>query len=675
MQPIVIFSLIVALLLSVSIAYFQYYFKEKSTHKSTVILLSLRTLSVFLLLALLINPKIEKTLITNEKPILSLITDNSKSIAFFNETQTVNSILENLTSNSKLTEKFFLQKSQFGKQFQITDSLSFAESETNIYEAISQNNQLNTNKIAPIILMTDGNQTIGSDYEFLNSKKPIYPIILGDTTHYADVKIVQINNNSYSFLNNQFPVEVLLTYEGKENVTNEFKITSQGKTIFREKVSFSAQKKSAIISTNITSTEKGVHFYTASIEKMANEKNVENNRKSFSVEVIDEQTKVLIISSILHPDLGALKKSIESNKQRSVTISLAEDVKFQVNDFQLIILYQVTNRFKKIVEDIRKIKSPYFFISGANTDWNFVNNQPFGFTKRAINQTENYTALYNDSYANFLQPNIGFADFPPLKDAFGEVIFNKEYQTMLFQSINGIQTTAPLLATADVDEQKIATLFGEGLWRWRAESFFKSNTFEDFDAFIGNLVGYLASNKKRSRLEVRPENLYPANATINISAFYADNTYKFDPRASLEITLVHETTKEVLKFPFSLVSNSYQVRFENLASGTYDFEVTVLGQNLTKKGRFVITDYEIEAQFSRANVEKLQKLAVNSGGKLYYKDQLNELINDLSENDSFYTIQKSTTKQENLLDWPWILFVIIVLFTSEWFIRKYMGKI
>lgn len=664
-----------ALLLSFSIAYFQYYFREKNTHKITIFLLVLRALSFFLILILLINPTIENEVYTNEKPILSLLIDDSRSIDFFKESKNVSDLVAKFNSNASINKKFSQNQFQFGKGLDVLDSLTFQDNETNIYNGISEVQKQNAYKIAPIILITDGNQTIGSDYEFLNSKQPIYPMIVGDTTQYSDIKIGQLNVNKYSFFNNQFPVEVLLNYEGKEKIMTEFKIMSEGKTIFRENISFTAQKNTVTISTKINSNSLGVNFYEASIQKIENEKNIKNNIKSFFVEVINEQTKVLILSSILHPDLGVLKKSIESNKQRSATISLINDFKNRIDDFQLVVLYQVTNQFKQILAEINTKKTPFLFISGAKTDWNFVNNQQLGFKKRAINQTENYGAKNNEVFMMFQQNNIGFDNFPPLKDFFGELIIEREHQVLLFQNINGIQTSNPLLATFNTDNHKFATLFGEGIWKWRSASFLNNNSFEDFDAFIGNLVAYLASTKKRNRLEVSTESLFPANSTINISAFYADSNYKFDPRASLEITIKNTDTNEIIKFPFSLVNNAYQVTIENLNSGKYEYQVAVLGQNIFKKGRFVVTDYQIEEQFSRANVEKLTKLASNSGGKVFFVKQSEDLIDELLENESYYTVQKSSKKQQSLLDWKWILFLMITFLSVEWFIRKYIGKI
>ena len=134
-------------------------------------------------------------------------------------------------------------------------------------------------------------------------------------------------------------------------------------------------------------------------------------------------------------------------------------------------------------------------------------------------------------------------------------------------------------------------------------------------------------------------------------------------------------TKKKVKVPFSIVNNSFQTKIADLSSGNYEYKVTVLEQNISETGRFIITEFEIENQFTSANVEKLKKLANNSGGKLFYVDQIDELTSELIKNQTFYTIQESTVKPQNLINWRWILFLVISLFTLEWFIRKYYGKI
>ena len=627
------------------------------------------------MLLLLINPTINQITLQNIKPTLSLLIDDSQSISFFNEQESVKNLTTKFINDSEINKKFDIKELLFKSDVRVKDSFSFKGSNTNIYKALEQVNNLYKEAISPVVLLSDGNQTIGNDYNFVNSSQNIYPVVLGDTTKYKDLKISQLNVNKYSYIKNKFPLEILMNYEGKQAVNSKLYIYKNGKVVFSKRLKFTDKDNSKSITTNLLSSEKGLQYYTATIQKIDGEKNTKNNTKNFSVEVIDEQTKVLLLTSVLHPDIGAIKKAIESNKQRSVVVFTIDKFKGQLIDYQLVVLFGVNNKFKNSINEIKKQNSNFILVSGPNSDWSFINQQQLGFQKNAINQTENYGAILNKGFLTFSQKDIGFNQFPPLLDKFGEVVVSKEYQTLLSQNINGLETKQPLLATFEENNQKTAVLFGEGIWKWRANSFLSTNSFQDFDMFIGNLVQYLASNKKRDRLEVKTERLFPANSKVIFNAFYTDQNFKFDNRASLEVTITNTKTQEVLKFPFSLINNSYQTEIENLPSGDYQYKVAVQGQNINQYGKFKITDFLIEEQFTRANTEKLLNLADRTGGKMYYKDQFEDLKKELLTNTSYYTIQKSTTKEKNLIDWKWILFIVVALFSAEWFIRKYHGKI
>lgn len=661
--------------MSILIAYFQYCYKNTQKAKVNILLFVLRTLSLFLLGLLLINPTIKKQEIENIKPILSILVDNSQSIRYFQQQISAHQTLQKIKRSTRINEKFNVQLFSFGTSLHVLDSLSFNEYHTNISDAINSVNELHKNDTGTLLMLTDGNQTMGNDYEFTRSNQPIFPIVLGDTTQYKDLKINQLNVNKYSYIKNKFPVEALVVYEGKKEVTTQFSIYNKGKRIFSKKVSFSPENKSQTIVANLRATKEGQNYFTASIRKLPDEKNSKNNTKNFSVEVINEQTKVLIVSSVLHPDLGALKKAIERNKQRTVDLTMIDNFKGQLEDYQLVILYQPTNQFAKIITALKQQNSNYWLVSGLKTDWNFLNKQQLGFARKAINQTENYTAKYNAGFLTFLQKDIGFNQFSPLEDSFGEVVLSKPHQTLLYQNINGIETNQPLVSTFEQNNQKSAILFGEGIWKWRASSFLNDNSFQDFDEFIGNIVQYLASNKKRNRLEVQSENLYPSNSIVRIAAFYTDKNFQFDDRASLELRITNLATKQEKKLPFSLVNASYQVEVENLSAGEYSYKVSVSGQSISSYGKFKISDFKIEEQFTNANFQKLTKLSDKTGGKLYFPDKIEAVLEDLMNNTSFFTTQKSTIKEQNLIDWKWILYFIIGLLSAEWFIRKYYGKI
>jgi len=627
---------------------------------------------LFLIGLLLINPKIKSTKTEDIKPELSFLIDNSLSTKYFKEEATVHKLIQQVEEHKDLKDKFNINFFSFGEKVNVLDSLSFEETQTNITKGIETVNSVQKNKIGAMVLVSDGNQTIGSDYEFVKSKQPVYPLVIGDTTQFQDLKISQLNVNKYSYVNNKFPVEALLFYDGEEAVESVFTILQDGKKVFSQKVSFSANEKTKTITTNLKASKEGVQYFSASVRKILNEKNTKNNNKSFAVEVIDEQTKILLLSSVLHPDLGAFKKAIESNKQRKVTISLLKDFKNQLSEFQLVMFLYPNISFKKVMTER---KSNFMLVTGTKTDWKFINSLKLGLKKYSISKTESYGALYNPDFATFIQKDIQFGDFPPLKDKFGEVSIEGEHQNLLYQKIKGIETQQPLITTFENNDKKWTAILGEGIWKWRATSFLEETSFESFDAFIGGLVKYTISNKKRDRLEVNINKIYPANSIIDVVALYLDKNYQFDNRANLQLTLINTETKAKKTIPFSLINNSYKLSLEGISSGNYSYKVSVEGENITQSGRFKITDYQIEEQFTNANTVKLKQVALKSKGTVFYKDETEKLLAELVQNKSYYKTQKLKEKEENLINWEWILFIIIGLLAIEWFVRKYRGKI
>ena len=665
----------IAFVLSGSLGYYQYYYRVKKLTKVSFLLVIIRSLVFFLLMLVLLNPSITKESIINQKAKLSVLVDNSSSITFFKKDSLVHAILQNFKTHKKLNKRFDINYYSFGNLFQQSDSFSFDENQTDISMPLERISKIQKNASNAIVLLSDGNQTIGNDYQYTSIKDPVFPVVIGDTTKFQDVKIAQINVNRYSFINNQFPVESILQYEGTQTIKLRYSLENNGKIIFSERINFSEKNNSHILKTFIKASKEGTNFFTSKIEYLENEKNVVNNSKNFSVEVIDKQSEILIVSSFYHPDLGALKKAIESDKQRKVTIRIVDNKNIQLNNYQLVVLYQPNNKFNIIIDQLNSNKSSFMLITGSKTDWLFLNNKSLGINKKNINQLENYSARFYNGFLNFSQKNIGFENFPPLIDYYGETTVSIPHQTLLYQSINGFSSQNPLLATANHNNQKKVFLFGEGIWKWRSSSFLKNDSFQYFDEFIGNLVQYASNKKIRNRLDLDITSFYNANSSIQIGAFYVDENYQFDDRATILFTIKNKNSKKKQTFPFSLSGSSYQLELTSLEAGEYEYTIEVDGRNISKKGTFKVNEFLVEEQFTNANSYKLELLAQKTAGKLYFEDKYRLVIDDLTNDTRFSTIQKSKKTIDKLVNWQWLMLLIIGLLSLEWFIRKYIGKI
>jgi hypothetical protein len=665
-----ILYIILAGVLSIALAVFMYGYKSKQTGLLRWVFGMLRFITLFSILLLIINPKFKSETYTIEKPKLPVLVDNSASVGELDQKENVSALIQKLKEDRELNDKFDVSYYSFGSDFRESDSLSFDEKNTNISKALSSANELFKTQTAPTIVITDGNQTLGNDYEFSSAtfKNPIYPVILGDSIKYTDLKIEQLNTNRYAFLKNQFPVEVILTYGGTKPINSEFIVSQGAATVYRTNVSFSENETSKTLNFTLPANSVGLQKYTAQILPLADEKNKTNNTKQFAVEVIDQATNVLVVSKITHPDLGALKKAITTNERRTITFKKPTEAVSSVNEHQLVILYQPDRSFAAVFTEIEKLNKNAWVISGLHTDWYFLNGAQDNFNKEASNQSDDIQAELNSNYGTFAVEDIGFESFPPLHTEFGALTISVPNEVMLEQTVSGISNGNPLLATMEINGKRDAIWDGEGFWRWRASSFLQTESFQGFDDFIGNLVQYLASNKRRSRLEVTSETFYYNNNPIKISAQYFDKNYVFDGRASLNITVKNAETEKQTTFPMLLRNNS-------LTAGEYTYRVSVANEAVSSSGNFTILDFNVEQQFLNADVSKLRRVAQNTQGKAYFVTQSDSLINALIADTTYQNIERSEQKVVPLIDWKYLLALIVLALAAEWFIRKYNGLI
>jgi len=259
MQTETLIYIILAGIIALLLALFQYFNKKKSMSKLNMLFSFLRFITFYAVLLLIINPNFTQLSISVEKPNLVVAIDNSSSIKYLNHENEVFELIDRLKANSKLKDRFNVNIYTFGKNLKDSDSITFTENQTNIAEAFKQLTQVYNNSISPTLLITDGNQTYGNDYEMTskNYKQAIFPVILGDTITYIDLKIQQLNVNKYAFLKNKFPVEVILVYNGNKAVRSKFQVKSGKNVIYSQSISFSKENNSKIINFTLPANQVG----------------------------------------------------------------------------------------------------------------------------------------------------------------------------------------------------------------------------------------------------------------------------------------------------------------------------------------------------------------------------------------------------------------------------------
>ncbi|CAM4237057.1 hypothetical protein [Flavobacterium terrigena] len=668
-----ILLILLSVIISGAVAFYQYLFKADNQNKTNWLLAFLRFISVFSLLLLLINPVISRKSIETNKIPLAIVADNSRSITELKANDVEKQLFEKLSSNSALKDKFEIQTYSFDEEFFAGKPLDFKGNQSNIDNVATNLKQLNKNAFYPIVLLTDGNQTIGNDYVYsFQETASVFPVILGDTTTTFDLKINQLNANKYAFLKNKFPVEVFLQYNGNKAISANFSIEKNGKKISSQTINFDKKNKVQSVQILLEADRVGLQKYKAVISSATKEKNTYNNVKNFAVEVIDQRKEIAIISDISHPDLGALKRAIESNAQRKVTLLKTNSIS-DLKKYNLLVLYQPTASFRKVFEANKNLRINTFIVTGMATDFNLLNQIQSDLDFKLTNKKEDFTSSFLTGFNLFAQNDIQFEQLPPLENPFGKITEKGSLNTLLTAKVNGIEVGNPILTFSEKGNSRSAYLLGENSWKWRMESHVMNQSYEKYDQFIDKIIQYLSTNSAKKSLLVEHESFYNSGETIEIFAQYFNKSYELEENANLSIKLTNKNTKSTKNYNFSKANNGYQAIFDGLEPGNYAFQVKETSSNASYNGTFEVLDFDVEKQFVNPDVSKLQQLANQNKGEVIHPNQIDKLIQKLLEKDTYLPVEKSLIKNSPLIDWITLLVILAFSLASEWFTRKFNG--
>ncbi len=665
-----VFLLVLSALASGLLSYYQYFFR-KELDRGLILPAFFRFLGIFCLLLLLINPRYHARQTIIEKPVLNVAWDASRSISLSGADIRMKEVIDQIQNNEDLSDQFDIQYFGFGETLRLGDSLSFSSGQTDIERALKQLNQLSSSGKSPIVLISDGIQTVGRNYAYAGVDQRVFPIVLGDTIKKNDLEISQVNANAYVTLGNISEVEAFVTFSGDVSVTSELLLEKEGQVIDRKRMSFSREDNSDRVKFEIPAEEPGQHLYRIRLTPFPDELETLNNQKSFEIEVVNSQMQIALIYAFPHPDLGMIKQSLEREKKKSVELIDISEWNSDGNDYSVHILFQPDLRFKELFSYLNENGKNYFLMAGASSDWNFINSVQGAFRKRIMMLSEEAFPTFAKEFQSFYQDDIGFVDFPSLKVNLGEVDFRISQEPLLWQSINGIESGQPLLTVYQEEGARRVALFGENLWKWRAFVFQRDENFDAFDRFFDALIQYLYLTERKQSLELFYEKTNFDDQRIKIQARKYDSNLNLDLSSPLELRLDNgERT-----YPMYVNNGYYEVQLDDLNPGNYRFTIMDPSTDAARSGNFEVVSYSAEQMSLTSDVTSLTYLADKTNGKVFYPSGMDQLFAHLANQPDFKPVEKVEKKRISLIDQKWLLALIVLSLSIEWFIRKYRGLV
>ena len=666
------------------------YFKNKETRELTTIqrslLYFLRFSGLLFLLVLLISPFIKTTKKNIEPPIIITAFDNSMSMLPTEKEEEIradlNAIYDKL--NSGFAQNYTTINYTFGESANRDKELTFQEKHSDYADLINQvyNTHFNDN-IGAMVLIGDGIYNHGNNpvnaIEKLNF--PIYTIGVGDTVELVDSRILAIYSNKTAFLDNQFPVEVDVSMQKAQNQQFYVRIVHNGEIISSQKINPNSNDFFKTIQFLLPANEKGLQHYRVELESNIIEQNNSNNSAQFVINVLENKQKILLISDGAHPDLGAINNTLLMQQNYEVSMFSRAPYPENVGDFNLVIFHQLPGTGftgTELLDICKQKKIPVLFLLGAKSYIPQLNKLDLGL--EIITQpgnNEDAKAVFNTDYQLFslsdrFKDNL--AKFPPLQAAFGDYQTKAGFQTIFYQNINGIETDRPLLVTTNNSAWKRGFLLGEGLWRWRMYDYYLNENHQNFNEFVTSLVQYLALKDNEDNFIINYEPTYNETDPVIIHAEVYNEA--FEPINELDVTIsIKDSMGNDFQYTFDKYKQGYRLNAGMMPIGDYSFEATVniSEQEYKEQGRFVVVPVNIESTINRADHNLLYRLSANTNGELYFPQNIDELINSIKQNPTIKPAVYEQTSFSNVLNLKWLFALILLVFSLEWFLRKFWG--
>lgn len=641
-----------------------------------------RFVLISLLSFLLLSPFVQTIFNKTEKPIIIFAQDNSNSIllnkdSVFYKTIYQSKIDEFLTN---LSENYQVRKFTFGENLKDNQSIDFSEKTTNLSAVFEQiESKFYNQNVGAVILASDGiyNQGVNPIFHTKGTLFSVYSLALGDTTIRRDIVLKEVNHNKITFLKNQFPLEVFAIANKAKGQKTQLKITHNNTIIFSK--DFIIDNDNYAISETILIDAKniGTQQYKVELQAIEGETTLSNNKKDVFVEVLDGRQRVLILANAPHPDIKALKQSIESNENYQVINKLLNEFDGNTKPFSLVIIHQVAEN-NSVLKTLMESSLSMWYIVGTQSNESAFNQLNLGITinksKGVFNEILPKVDEQFPLFTLSQETQNTIKNFSPLLGFFGEYEFKNNGYQLINQKIGGVETKNPLFVFFQQNEKKNAILFGEGIWKWRMQEYLMNKNNNASNELINKTVQFLSVKDDKSKFRIIYNNTYLENEELIIKAELYNDSYELINDTDIKFTVVNSDNKK-FNFVFSKTTKAYFLNAGSLPPGAYDFTAeTIYGdKKYFQKGKFQVLPLVLEANNTTANVQLLKNLAQKNGGQLFFPTQLNELASEINQNKNISSVIFEEQSIMDLINLKWIFFLLLFLLTLEWFFRKQQG--
>lgn len=675
-----------------------------------LLLAGLRFLALFVVVLLLFEPVFRRVVRRDEPPVLAVLVDASESLTADPEgaaagppaAEVVRAALAGLPDSDALRVYRFAADTT-PLPGDSADSLAFDGERTDIARAIQHiEATFEGRNLRGILLISDGRYNTGRNPLYLaeRARVPLYTAVVGDTTAQRDVRASRVVTNEVAYVGSVLPVQAGVRASGFGGEAATVSLVENGRTVASEAVTLPADGLETTVELTVTPAQPGLHRYTVAVSRRPGEATYRNNTESVAVRVLDTRRRVLLVAGAPSPDLTALRTALEADPQVDLTVrtqrgpgafyegALPEDLGGY--DVAVLVGYPgpASGEAARLAEAVGD-GLPALFVLAAQTDLGAL-GRLFGdvlpavpaVVRAGVDEAGLVVTPAGSTHPVLQVPGVALDALdrlPPL--LYSESRWTPAPDARVLGTVRrgGVALDAPLLAVRAGGGTRTAALLGAGSWRWATLPADLGALDGFYDGLVDNLLRWVTAREDRRPVRVRPTNaLFGEREPVTFSGQVYDESLEPVENADVRVTVTAPDGTQTPLTMRPLGNGRYALDAGALPEGAYTYTAVAerAGQRLgDDRGAFAVGALALEFREPGADAALMRQLALRSGGRVVPIAEVPALPARLAEEGRFEARPVEQERETPLLHLPFLLGLVVVTLTAEWFVRKRSGMV
>ncbi len=646
-----------------------------------------------------------------EKPVIALMIDDSKSMSITDADGDRKNIISQLLKSpalKNLSSKYEVNWWKFTdklRRINSPDSVSLNGYTTDIAFALDELKQQTIQQnLAGVILISDGQYTQGVNPQdnAIALDVPVFAVGIGSSDPPKDLILGDVVFNEVVFAGENIPMDVNFSARGFGGQKAQVDLDLDDKPLLSQSTDIRGDGRSAKVQFNIADLLEGKHRMTIRLPKLPDELTAKNNTRTVYISVLKSKIRVDFISGVLNQDHHFYFRELSTNPKILLKTSLEDrsgnlnEVKATVdykNSPDIIILhnYPTANSasWNSMSSKITASKTPVLFLTGPFVDVEKINSIQKVFALKADPRLEEVSVFFSPTtigknsaiLKSSEDPNEtqrDWSDLPPVW--ISRLILQPSKNSEVLARVDltrasnvlRMKRDLPLIISGKEGDQKIIALQATGFWK---SSFVMNGLNKPNDVyrkFISNAVTWLSviDDSKRIKIQSNKEVFQEGEKIGFFSQVYDES---MNPVPDADIIIKIKRGSSVFEVACQNMSNGrYVGEFEGLEAGTYQYEGSVKRNDQSMgsdKGQFIVEEFSPEFVETSMNESLMRSLASSTGGVYIEIPGWESFLNNLKFESRIQEIHKEVQIWNKLV----LLFAVVGLLTIEWWLRKRSG--